>query len=357
MLDQNIEVVFTFDTTGSMYPCLTQVRRTLRENIGRLFREIPTIKIGVIAHGDYCDADSSYVTSHLDLTSNLDKLTTFVEKVSRTNGGDSPECYELVMHEARTRMSWTSGKSKVLAMIGDDIPHGPMERQNTKQIDWRNELGLLLESGINVYGVQALNRRHATPFWTEIAAKTGGFHFDLDQFSQVTDLIMAICYKQAGDEQLQAFEKEVVRDRRMTRSMDKVFSTLLKREVSRDFGATDLSAVPPGRFQILLVDKDCPIKQFAEENGLVFAAGRGFYEFTKSSTIQDYKEIILMDKTTGDLFSGARARELLGLPTSGSVTVRPERLDKYVPFVQSTSYNRKLLAGTRFLYEVSDWDR
>jgi hypothetical protein len=25
--------------------------------------------------------------------------------------------------------------------------------------------------------------------------------------------------------------------------------------------------------------------------------------------------------------------------------------------VQSTSYNRKLIGGTRFLYEVEDWDR
>ena len=27
MSDYSIEVVFSFDTTGSMYPCLTQVRR------------------------------------------------------------------------------------------------------------------------------------------------------------------------------------------------------------------------------------------------------------------------------------------------------------------------------------------
>jgi hypothetical protein len=25
-------------------------------------------------------------------------------------------------------------------------------------------------------------------------------------------------------------------------------------------------------------------------------------------------------------------------------------------FVQSTSYNRKLIGGTKFLYEVEDWD-
>jgi hypothetical protein len=31
-------------------------------------------------------------------------------------------------------------------------------------------------------------------------------------------------------------------------------------------------------------------------------------------------------------------------------------LEKYVVFVQSTSNNRKLMGGSRFLYEVEDWD-
>lgn len=63
-----------------------------------------------------------------------------------------------------------------------------------------------------------------------------------------------------------------------------------------------------------------------------------------------------MDRKTGDLFSGDGARELLGLPPGETVRIRPASLEKYVVFVQSTSNNRKLMGGTRFLYEVEDWD-
>ncbi|GJD17992.1 hypothetical protein RIVM261_029480 [Rivularia sp. IAM M-261] len=63
----SIEVVFSFDTTGSMYPCLTQVRRRIKETVTRLMNELPLIKIGIIAHGDYCDAGSTYVTKHFNL--------------------------------------------------------------------------------------------------------------------------------------------------------------------------------------------------------------------------------------------------------------------------------------------------
>jgi len=38
-----------------------------------------------------------------------------------------------------------------------------------------------------------------------------------------------------------------------------------------------------------------------------------------------------------------------------STRIRPTSLEKYAVFVQSTSANRKLMGGTRFLYEVEDW--
>jgi hypothetical protein len=136
-----------------------------------------------------------------------------------------------------------------------------------------------------------------------------------------------------------------------------MFSTMLKRELSTEFAEADLHAVAPGRFQVLEVDKDAPIKKFVQENGLTFKTGRGFYEFTKTETIQGYKEIILMDRATGDLFEGEKAREMLGLPLGETARIRPSALEKYMVFVQSTSANRKLIGGTRFLYEVEDWDR
>ena len=47
MTISNIEVVFSFDTTGSMYPCLTQVRRKIKDTVSRLLDEVPGIRIGI----------------------------------------------------------------------------------------------------------------------------------------------------------------------------------------------------------------------------------------------------------------------------------------------------------------------
>jgi len=60
-----------------------------------------------------------------------------------------------------------------------------------------------------------------------------------------------------------------------------------------------------------------------------------------------------MDKASGDMYTGDKARELLGLVGADpKAKVKPVALDKYRVFVQSTSYNRKLVGGTGFLYEV-----
>jgi hypothetical protein len=62
-----------------------------------------------------------------------------------------------------------------------------------------------------------------------------------------------------------------------------------------------------------------------------------------------------MEKTTGDLFEGNKAKALIGMKPGVTDRLAPTALDKYAVFVQSTSNNRKLMGGTRFLYEVEDW--
>lgn len=360
--NSKVEAVFNWDTTGSMSPCIRLVRKHVEAALTTLFKEIPELRIGLGVNGDYCDQDI-YVTKWLDLSTNIHSLTQFVRTVSITNGGDLPECYELVLHKARN-LDWSHNATKVFVLIADDVPHPTNDPQNRayngrrpdfRGLDWREEARALRAMGVVVYSVQCLNKgSYADRFYRELAEITGGFHLTLDQFSEVIDLIMAICYKQVGSETLHAFEEKVVGAKRMTRALDHSFGLLAGRERSTRFAGhlRDLEAVPPGRFQILGVEDDVPIREFVEANDLIFGKGQGFYEFTKTETVQENKEVVLRDKETGDMFTGAKAREMIGLPYGTRGRIKPVFLDKYNIFVQSTSYNRKLSGGTRFLYEV-----
>lgn len=350
------DILFSFDTTGSMYPCLGQVRNNLASLIPKLLA-IPGVRIGIIAHGDYCDERTSYITKMLDFTTNEKDIVHFVKNVGPTGGGDADECYEFVLNQARFA-SWNTGTSKSLIMIGDANPHAPNYPLNHKKLDWRNEAGLLKESGIKIYSVQALSRFSSSSFWGEIAKMTGGYHLKLDQFSDIYHLILAVGYHQVSNDELQTYEKSLIVNGQMNRNVDQFIGTMLGRTTSTAYvpTPTSLEAVSPGRFQVMTVPKDIAIKQFVLDNGIEFKVGRGFYEFTKRVEVSAKKEIVLMDKHTGDMYTGTKAREIAKIPVGVTANVSPSDVAGYTVFIQSTSYNRVLKAGTKFLYEVPDYE-
>ena len=168
---------------------------------------MPGMRIGIIAHGDYCDEGSTYVTKVLDLTDDKDAIVRFVERVEPTGGGDAPECYELVLNQARD-LSWTPGVHE--GVRAHWRRRAARAGQNPRKLDWRAEVGALGKRAFRCTGCRrstAATRRPSTRSWR---SKSGGFHLSLDQFAYITDMLLAICYKQSWDIKLQAYEAEVV---------------------------------------------------------------------------------------------------------------------------------------------------
>ncbi|XP_078687772.1 uncharacterized protein LOC144919954 [Branchiostoma floridae x Branchiostoma belcheri] len=205
-----MEIVFSFDTTGSMGGCIAEVRREVQDIIRRLHADIPGIRIAIFAHGDYQDAGSTYVTKWVDFTTDADKLCEFVRTVENTCGYDGDECYELVLRQVRTELSWTPGTQRSLVMIGDADPHEPSYGLNTDNIDWREETDRLYnETGVHIYAVQAGGSSRDMAFYKDLANRTQGCHLKLENFSCIIDFLMAICYRERGPDQLMAYENEV----------------------------------------------------------------------------------------------------------------------------------------------------
>lgn len=353
----SVDIYLGFDTTGSMFPALAEVRRKAVDFINTLFREVEDLRIGIVANGDYCDRASSYVTKHHPLSSDRASLVRFVETVSRTGGGDSDECYELVLKEVRG-VNWRTEATKAFVLIADADPHevGYWTGFMRNTLNWRDEAKALVDMGVKIYPVQAL-RNNRTSFYSDLAHVSGTPKLTLDQFSNVTQLLTAITYKQKSDETLQEYGQHLQDTGQLDRSLATALNLLLNAkdligglEYSEKEG--DLERVPPYRFQMLHVDRDMPIKDFVQATGAEFHIGRGFYELTKRELIQEKKEIVLRD-SKGDMFTGAKARDMIGLPYGERGNVYPPSALDYTVFVQSTSSNRKLMGGTRFLYEVA----
>jgi len=150
----------------------------------------------------------------------------------------------------------------------------------------------------------------------------------------------------------------------LTNSMRRMFDTMLERTPTTEAydpkaydDGSDVHPCPPSKYQVLNIgDSNLAIKDFCAKGKLTFKAGKGFYEFTKPESISAKKLIVLMKRTTGDLYEGPAARRIACIGSSDK-KLKPSDLADYRVFIQSTSHNRVLQANTGFLYEADDFGR
>lgn len=350
------DLAISFDSTGSMYPCLSEVRRVVDKTVQKLFTEVVNLRIAIIAHGDYCDAYTRYVTKTLDFTDNQQAIADFVRNVAPTDGGDSDECYERVLHEMRS-LNWRHDAIKSAIVIGDCEPHERGYRYGSIRvdIDWREEAKELVNAGIHLYGVQCLGRR--VSFYDKIAQIANTPKINLNQFTNIVPLLTALAYRQQSVEKVKAYADELKVEGLFNRDLANIIASITgdtSQQYTKNLSvriSSDLIPVAPSRFQVLHVDTDTDIKTFVQSTGALFRKGKGFYQLTKREEIQENKEVVLVDRN-GDMFTGDKARYFINLPYGMRGYVYPPSDKSYKVFVQSTSVNRKLTKGTQFLYEV-----
>lgn len=132
---------------------------------------------------------------------------------------------------------------------------------------------------------------------------------------------------------------------RGTKSLFNLDTTTLKTSVVKNL----LEELRPSEYSVLPVHKKAVIKPFVESwTGETYRPGSSYYKLTKPETVQAYKQICVQNKRSGKLYSGSNARALLGLP-SHEVKINPAQHDDFDLFVQSSSLNRNLVAGTKLI--------
>ena len=113
----------------------------------------------------------------------------------------------------------------------------------------------------------------------------------------------------------------------------------------------NLVPLTKGSYQVWDVTEDKRIDLFVQSKGWTFHVGKGYYQLTgKRVLVQANKRILVLEKSTGLVYGGAEARTLVGLPNGTDAYVKADDNPDYIVLSQSTANNRKLLAGTKFVY-------
>lgn len=196
-----LDVVISFDTTGSMYPYIKSVREHILSIVDNLFEKVKDLRIGIVAHGDYADIKSDKKVNlfngdiegayySLFPTSDKKKIIRFIEKNHETSGGDTDEFYELVIKKINEETPWRKNAKKLVILIADSEPHqvGYKCRSYENNIDWFQQAKTAAEKNIQYdtlsCGVSSLWRR-------TLSEITGGVHMPFSEVNKVQHIVVA----------------------------------------------------------------------------------------------------------------------------------------------------------------------
>ena len=173
-----IEVVFVLDTTGSMSGLIAAAKEKIWSIANTLSttKPSPEIKMGLLG---YRDRGDDYITKQFELTSDLDAVYAFLMGFKAGGGGDEPESVNQALHEAITKMKWSSdGKTyKVIFLVGDCPPH----TDYANDVNYIECCRLACQNGIVINTIQCGDCGGTEPIWREIAKKAEGEFFKVDQ--------------------------------------------------------------------------------------------------------------------------------------------------------------------------------
>ncbi len=192
-----LEIVITFDSTGSMEGEIGEVKRKIERIGAALFRLVPRTRIGVCT---YRDNDARYLVKGLPLTDDIGQIVGFLNEVTAAGGGDDPEAVQSGLKWAIENNEFRERSRKIILLFGDSPPHASdLDDCLLLASEFRRRQGGIV-STVTCHGNQRL------PAFIEIARLGGGESFLARNEREImTQLIVLVFGSEHRDKVIEAF--------------------------------------------------------------------------------------------------------------------------------------------------------
>jgi len=137
------DVVFVFDTSGSMGSAIDEAKEEIQEVMSRLQGSISSVEFGVAEAKDTGEEEFGSYAWKLDqpVTSNTAAVSEAIAPLSAFGGDDAPEAYGRALYETDTNPSvgWRSGARHLIVLIADQVPHMPDVNEGIDEAFWLSD--------------------------------------------------------------------------------------------------------------------------------------------------------------------------------------------------------------------------
>ncbi len=158
--DNNIEIAFVVDATGSMGDELEYLKTELVDVITRVKLANPNSTI-LTSSVFYRDAEDNYVTKVSNFTSDYNTTNNFIKNQSADGGGDFPEAVHSALDKAVNELQWSvKAKTKIMFLVLDAPPH----HKNDVISSVQNSVQKATEKGIKIIPITASGIDKETEF-------------------------------------------------------------------------------------------------------------------------------------------------------------------------------------------------
>lgn len=125
-----LDILFIFDTTGSMGEEINRLKTTIEIIYSNLVYSSskPKLRFGMVL---YRDVGDDYITRIVPLTENLQMFQAELDKVNANGGGDWDEDLQTALKSSMTEIKWDINGIRLAFIITDAPPHLDYKQQYT----------------------------------------------------------------------------------------------------------------------------------------------------------------------------------------------------------------------------------
>jgi hypothetical protein len=176
------DVMFVFDTTGSMGGAITEAQSDIQEAMTQIASSLPDAQFGLAEVNDYNEVSNpgefeydigdthAPWTLHVPITSNQSQVDEALLKLEAEGGGDSPEAYGRGLFESATNPTagWRAGARGIDPGADNTVGTGD-------DLDWQGTvLQRLVADGKPLEYVDYFGAEEYVPYWENWTGRTGG---------------------------------------------------------------------------------------------------------------------------------------------------------------------------------------